>query len=110
MSIVHSEPLTLNEPKPMVRLKGKGCILPNSNGLIFPFEAISLKAVDVRVIKIYANNVHQFLQVNNLDGEDGLTRVGKIVVEKRINLDYDKKLNLKQWNKHVIDLGKLITP
>ncbi|MDP2386879.1 MAG: MG2 domain-containing protein [Bacteroidota bacterium] len=110
MSVAHSEPLTFNEPKPMVRLKGNGCILPNSNGLIFPFEAISLKAVDVRVIKIFENNVHQFLQTNNLDGEDGLTRVGKVVVEKKIVLDYDKKMNLKQWNKHVLDLGKLITP
>ncbi|HEY1040776.1 MAG TPA: MG2 domain-containing protein, partial [Bacteroidia bacterium] len=106
----YNDILQFNEPKPLVRLKGNGCILPNSNGLIFPFEAISLKALDVRVIKIYENNVHQFLQVNDLDGEDGLTRVGKIIVDKKIALDYDKTVNLKQWNKHVIDLGKLITP
>ena len=105
----HTE-LTFNEPKPMVRIKGSGAILPNSNGLIFPFESISLKAVDVRVIKIFENNVHQFLQVNDLNGQDGLTRVGKVIAEKKINLDYNKKVNLKQWNQHVIDLGKLITP
>lgn len=105
----HTE-LTFNEPKPMVRIKGNGAILPNSNGLIFPFESISLKAVDVRVIKIFENNVHQFLQVNDLNGQDGLTRVGKVIAEKKINLDYNKKANLKQWNQHVIDLGKLITP
>ena len=102
--------LTFTEPKPMVKIKGTGTILPNSNGLIFPFESISLKAVDVRVIKIFENNVHQFLQVNDLNGQDGLTRVGKVIAEKKISLDYDKKANLKQWNQHVIDLGKLITP
>ncbi|MGZ3885693.1 MAG: MG2 domain-containing protein, partial [Bacteroidia bacterium] len=110
MNSAYSTTLTFEEPKPMVRIKGNGSILPNSNGLIFPFEAISLKSVDVRVIKIFENNVHQFLQTNNLDGEDGLTRVGKIVAEKTIALNTDKSINLKQWNKHVIDLGKLINP
>ncbi|MBA2612757.1 MAG: hypothetical protein H0U95_12345 [Bacteroidetes bacterium] len=110
MNTAFTKSLTFEEPKPLVRIKGNGNILPNSNGLIFPFEAISLKAVDVRVIKIFENNVHQFLQSNNLDGQDGLTRVGKVVAEKTIKLDYNKKTNLKQWNKHVIDLGKLITP
>ena len=110
MNTAFSGNITFEEPKPQVRIKSNGSILPNSNGLIFPFEAISLKAVDVRVIKIFENNVHQFLQVNSLDGNDGLTRVGKVVAEKTLRLDDNKKLNLKQWNKHVIDLGKLINP
>ena len=110
MKEVYSENLLFKESDPKLRLIGKGSILPNSQGLIFPFEAVSIKAVDVRVIRIYEHNVHQFLQNNNLDGEDNLTRVGKIVAEKKIALDYDKTKNLKQWNKHVIDLNKLISP
>ena len=110
MNTAYHSTLTFNEPRPMVRIKGNGTILPNSNGLIFPFESISLKAVDVRIIKIFENNVHQFLQVNDLAGHYGLTRVGKVIVEKKIALDYDKKANPKQWNQHVIDLGKLIDP
>lgn len=102
--------LYFNSAKPQIRLKGSGSILPNSQGLIFPFEAISLKSVNVRIVKIFENNVHHFLQVNDLNGEDGLTRYGKIIVKKRIQLDYDKSMNMKQWNKHVIDLGKLIHP
>lgn len=102
--------LVFEEPKPLVKIKGNGSILPSSNGLIFPFEAISLRSVDVRVIKIYETNVHHFLQVNNLDGNDELTRFGKVIAEKKIRLDGDKNLNLKQWNKHVIDLEKLISP
>ncbi len=106
----YTSTLTFEEPKPLVRIKGSGSILPSSNGLIFPFEAISLKSVDVRVIKIYENNVHHFLQVNNLDGNDELTRFGKVIAEKKIRLDYDKSMDLKQWNKHVIDLEKLMRP
>jgi len=110
MNSPYSQTLFFEDAKPLVRIRGNGNILPNSNGLIFPFEAIGLKAVDVQIIKIFENNVHQFLQINNLDGEEELTRVGKVITEKKVNLDYDPAKNLKQWNKHVLDLGKLISP
>jgi hypothetical protein len=38
--------------KPQVELIGNGVIVPNSEGILFPFRAVSLKAVDVKVIKI----------------------------------------------------------
>lgn len=110
MISAYNQNLTFEPPRPLVRIKGNGCILPNSNGLIFPFEAISLKSVDVRVIKIFENNVHQFLQVNDLDEDDGLSRVGKIIARKTINLAAYKNINLKQWNTFIIDLNKLIRP
>lgn len=103
-----SADLVFEAPKPRIRIKGGGSILPASKGLIFPFEAISLKAVDVRIIRIYENNIHHFLQINDLDGEDGLTRFGKIIAEKKVALNDDKTLNLRQWNTHVIDLSKWI--
>jgi uncharacterized protein YfaS (alpha-2-macroglobulin family) len=106
----YEQDLTFEEPKPRVRIKGKGNILPNSQGLIFPFESISLKAVDVRVFKVKESHVHHFLQVNELDGSEEMTRFGKVIIDKRIALDTDKSVNLKQWSKHVIDLSKLINP
>lgn len=100
--------LTFQKASPQIRLKSSGSILPNSQGLIFPFEAIALKAVDVRIIRIYEKNVHHFLQVNELNGRDELTRFGKVVAEEKINLVKNGKLNLNQWNTHVINLEKLI--
>lgn len=100
--------LPFREPNPMVRLKGGGSILPNSQGLIFPFEAISLKAVDVRVIRIFEKNVHHFLQVNDLDGDDELTRFGEIVAERKVTLDDDASKDLKQWNTYGLNLEKFI--
>lgn len=110
MNEAYSNELTFDEPRPFVRVKGNGCILPNSNGLIFPFEAISLKSVNVRIIKIFENNVHQFLQVNDLDGESQLMRVGKVIAEKKLYLNTNKKTDLKQWNQFVINLNDLISP
>ncbi len=48
--------------------------------------------------------------MNDLDGDDELSRVGKIVAETTIRLDQDKSRNLKQWNANVLDLSKMITP
>lgn len=98
----------LTGPSPKVRVLGSGSILPNSQGLIFPFEAVALKAVDVRIIKIHEKNVQHFLQVNDLDGDDELTRFGKIVAENKVRLDYDKSVDLEEWNTHVINLEKWI--
>ncbi len=106
----YEEELMFREPNPKLKMKGKGSILPNSQGLIFPFESISVKAVTVRVIKIFENNVHNFLQLNDLDGDDALHRFGKVVAEQKFQLDEDKSVNLKQWSTHVIDLKKLISP
>ncbi len=108
MNEAWSEELELKAPFPQLRIRGNGTILPNSQGLIFPFEAIALKAVDVRVIRIYEHNVHHFLQTNDLNGSDELTRFGKVIAKKKLDLSADKSKNLRQWNTHVIDLGKLI--
>ncbi len=98
--------ITFEDTKPNVRFIGNGVIMPSSNGLMLPFEAVNLKAVDIKVSKIYENNIIQFLQVNELDGQRELTRVGKTMLKKTIPLtdvvDYGK------WNRYSIDLSQLI--
>ncbi len=95
--------------KPAVRFTGKGNILPASDkGFILPFEAVSLKAVDVTVIQIYENNVKQFLQGNSLSGNYDLKRVGKPVVRKTINLEEFGVTDFSVWNRFSLDLSKLV--
>ena len=85
---------------PSVKIQGRGSILPNSTGkLVLPFEATNLKAVDVSIVKIYENNVAQFLQYNNLDGDDGLRKVGKPLVDATVHLDNDQSLDLHKKNR-----------
>ena len=67
---------------PSVKIHGRGNILPNSGKLVLPFESINLNAVDISIIKIYENNIPQFLQSNNLGGEEDLRRVAKPIVQK----------------------------
>lgn len=93
---------------PAVRFVGKGSILPSTDGLIMPFEAVNLKSVDVKVIKIYEDNVLQFLQVNDFDGSQELRRVGRPVLSKTISLENAGVADLGKWNRFTLDLSTLI--
>lgn len=97
--------------KPGVRLVGRGNIIPeNSKGeIIFPFEATGLDAVDVEVFKIYQSNILQFLQVNDLEGENELERVGKIIMQRKISLtDLNSNANLHTWTRYALNLKDII--
>lgn len=94
---------------PQVRLTGNGVIMPHSNGLLFPFDAVGLDAIDVEVFKIYHNNILQFLQENNLDGDYELYRVGKIILQKKIELKtLNPGANSGKWTSYALDLADLI--
>lgn len=105
-AVIHE--LTFEELKPAVRLVGNGVIVPQSQGLVFPFEAVNLSAVDVTITQIFEDNVLQFLQVNNLEGGSQIARVGKVVKRKTIDLNPDNPMSLNQWRKYGIQLDELI--
>jgi alpha-2-macroglobulin len=92
---------------PAVRFTGKGTILPSTDGLVMPFEAVNLKSVDVRILRIFENNVLQFLQVNEMDGNQELRRVGKPVLMKTISLE-TSNADLGKWNRFTLDLTTMI--
>ena len=103
--------IQFEEPKPEVRLVGSGTILPwQGSTLPFAFETVNLAAVDLRITRIFEDNVLQFLQVNNIDGSNELYRVGKEIHSSEIRLDQDPKESLRTWKRTVIDLAGLIKP
>ncbi len=100
--------VTFTSSKPQVEFLGKGTILPESSGLTLPFRAVSLKEIQVSVIKIFENNIASFLQVNKLDGNYQLKRAGRLVLKKTIPLNTDRTLDLNKWNTFSIDLDELV--
>lgn len=95
---------------PDIKFGKNGNILPNSDQLMLPFSAVNLWAVDVKVIKVFQNNILYYLQSgtlnNNSTGE--LRRFGRLVMKKQIRLDSDKNFDLSQWNNFTLDLAPLI--
>ncbi len=98
--------LSFEELKPAIRMVGKGVVLPSSDGLVMPFEAVNLSAVEVRIIRISEPNVAQFLQVNNFDGERELARVGRLITRKTISLKTADAPDLGRWNRFHLDLAQ----
>ena len=103
--------LQFEDLKPGVRLVGRGAIIPQqaNGGVIFPFEAVGLTAIDVEVFKIFNSNILQYLQVNDLEGEQELERVGKIILQKKFSLsDLNANASAKTWQRYAIDLQDMI--
>ena len=61
-----SEVLGFEQLKPAVRMISKGTILPNAKSTPIYFETVNLNAVEVRVIKVFQDNMLQFLQDQDL--------------------------------------------
>ncbi len=104
--VVHE--FKFDDIKPAVRIVGKGVIMPSSSGLLFPFEAVNLAAVDVTVIKVFENNIAQFFQINQLNDDEQMRRVGRIVASKTLSLMSSGTTNLNSWNLYTIDLSEII--
>lgn len=104
-----TQKVLFDDLKPDLKLVGNGVILPNSDkGLLFPFQVVNLNAVDVKVIRIYEDNIPQFLQVSNLDGSSELYRVGKVVLKKKVDLNIKSKADYGRWTTYSLDLAQLI--
>lgn len=105
-----TERIAFEQLKPQVRMLSNGTILPSSNNLKINFEAVNLKSVNVAVYKIYENNILQFLQGNNLGGNNRLRTVARPIARKKIKLQGKLSNANGKWAAHALDLKKLISP
>jgi uncharacterized protein YfaS (alpha-2-macroglobulin family) len=100
--------LQLNSLAPNVEILSSGTIMPNSKTLILPFRAVSLYAVDMKIIRVFENNILMFLQNNTLSSSSELRRSGRLIYKKMIRLDSDPTKRLHEWENYSIDLSDII--
>ena len=110
MKANYSEKLTFEQIKPGVKLLKSGTILPSSNNLKINFEAANLNAVDVKIYKIYKNNILQFLQDNELNGTRNLRQVSQPITKGTIELKQNNLIDYSKWNVYALDIAKFVTP
>lgn len=104
-----AEKITFDQVKPEIKFVKSGTILPSSNNLKINFEAVNLSAVDVKVYKIYKNNILQFLQYNEINGSQNLRDVAMPIAKQTIMLKNSKLINYGDWNAYALDLSKIIS-
>jgi alpha-2-macroglobulin len=93
---------------PGLELSGNGVILPASQNLIFPFRAASLKAVDLKIIKIFENNLPYFLQESDINSGYSIKRFGRPVFSGKVDLSIPAGGSTGSWNLYTIDLSDYI--
>ncbi|MCE5344831.1 MAG: hypothetical protein LLG13_00915 [Bacteroidales bacterium] len=103
-----SQQLDFTAVPPGLLPEGKGVILPSSQNLIFPFKAANLKAVDLKIIKIFENNLPHFLQENDINSGYSMKRFGRPVYSGRVDLVTGSGTNSGTWNLYTIDLANYI--
>jgi len=97
--------VVFEEINPAVRFVGKGVILPNSEELWLPIEAVNLQSLHVEIVQVYADNIPQFLQINDLGGDYELRRVGRPVFAKTMALNPSPSKQ-SDWSRYTLDLGE----
>lgn len=107
----YSTNITFELEKPAVRFVSDKSIIPTQKqGLVFPFEAVSLKGVDIYITKIFSNNILRYLQESDF-GESPyyMNRIGRHIYRKHINLSEMGATNIYSWNRYYVDLSDIIT-
>ncbi|MBN2873659.1 MAG: alpha-2-macroglobulin, partial [Spirochaetales bacterium] len=93
--------------KPEVRFIEGGVLVPSSQGTRVVMETRNLDTVVVEALRVYGDNILQFLQVNELDGSRELKRVGDVVWRQEVDLGWtDDKKN--SWVPYALDLSPLL--
>jgi uncharacterized protein YfaS (alpha-2-macroglobulin family) len=105
----HSESVDIINALPGVRFAGEGNIIPQTADLNVPFQAIYLRGVVVRIIRIFENNIGQFMQSNRLDGNYNLAQVGRLVARQTVFFDGDEQ-SFRNWKTYSIRLNEWIEP
>ena len=100
--------VSLQSEKPAIKFIGKGNIVPATDGLVIPFEAVNLNAIGIRIVKIFTNNYHQFFQANNLDEYNSLKNVGRPVYRGVLPLTGIHVGVLNKWSAYSIKINDLI--
>lgn len=100
--------IAFQQAKPEAQFISKGTILPGTHSTPIYFKTVNLSAVDVRIIKIYNNNILQFLQNNRLNNTDDyyLQAVGKRVAKKTIKFD-ESLVKTGLWQAHALNLSDM---
>lgn len=96
--------------KPQIRTVKSGLILPSSdNGLVYPFEAINLTAVDVTIIKVLEKNILSYIRdFSDYYNNGNLERTGVPVFRKTIHITDAESEEATNWNRYYLELSKLI--
>jgi hypothetical protein len=99
------ETVSFAQTQPGVRFVGNGSILPATERVTVPIEAVNVHSVQLAAFGIEEDKMGQFLQTNALGGSEELGRVGRYLWRRTIPLTSPL---VDRWNRYLIDVTDLM--
>lgn len=100
--------VSFQSAKPAVTFIGEGTFTPAEGNVLIPFSAVALKAVQLRVVKVFNQNMNFYLQEGNYNysSDYQLRRVGRVVLDKKISLEKEgQPQDFNKWQDYTINLA-----
>ncbi|MBI9097147.1 MAG: hypothetical protein JEY91_01655 [Spirochaetaceae bacterium] len=102
-------PVVFYAAKPEVKMIKESGIYTSSSSMVIPFEAITLQAVDIQIIRVFESNMLRFFQFNStMKSSNRLELVGRPVFQGSVELDPEDAMDLYTWNRFSVDLSSYI--
>ncbi len=107
-----SETVHFEDILPEIRFANDGVYLPSDNQKKILFQTVNVKRVNLRIIKVFDNNIGQYLQMEQLKGARdrrdnfnyNIDRVGVEIAKQKLEIGEQRN----RWLQHEIDLSALI--
>ena len=116
-SIPASTSATASEPAeapdgetPTIQLLSSGSILPSGGELNLLFGSVGYAKAEVRVKKVYSDNILQFLQFGNYESRYNLYRVAETLTDTTIVLGAADSEEIRSYRTYGLSLDEMISP
>ena len=101
------EDITIGDVKPSIKWLSKGQVLPSSNRQTILFQAANYLKAEIRVKRIYASNVLQYMQYDTWDANYQLHNVSKVIADTTVTLGSQEDILSKGPANYGLDLSEL---
>ena len=95
---------------PTIRFLSKGSILPSKGSLDLLFGSVSYAQAQVRVKKIYSNNILQYLQFDNYEARYEIEKVAGVVADTTLVLGDRSADHIREYRTYALSLDELVKP
>ena len=95
---------------PTIRFISKGSILPSKGSLDLLFGSVSYAQAQVRVKKVFSNNILQFLQLDSYETRYELYKVASVVADTTLILGDKDADHIREWKTYGLSLDELVKP
>jgi uncharacterized protein YfaS (alpha-2-macroglobulin family) len=105
-------PVSFPSVAPEVHFIGSAPFTPSEGNALLPFSAVGLKAIQLRVIKVFAQNMNFYLQESDYSSGSSyeMNRVARPILNKKITLAKEgEPFNPDTWRDYTINLADHFT-